>query len=89
MGLFLCIAISHFKKYLTLNKKCKDATPMEGVIFNWTGGKYNGNVIIKHNGEEYTSSADFSHEECREMVGKTVLYAIIDSSLFIYEVKEQ
>ena len=84
----LLLAIYQFRKYLDLKKKCKEITPSEGVIFNWEGGKYNGNVIIKVDGKEYKSSADFSHTECQEMVGKTVLYAIIDSSLFIYEVKE-
>ncbi len=56
---------------------------MEGGFFRYTGA-----VIIKTDDKEYSTSAYFSQEEAKEMVGKKVSYAIISDTLFIYEIKE-
>ena len=71
-------------------KKCESATPVDGVIANWEAGffRYTGAVIVNVDDKEYSTSAYFSNEEAKEMVGKTVSYAIISDTLFIYEVKE-
>ena len=85
----------HFvcRKLLSHNvfkKKCESVTPVDGVIANWEAGffRYTGAVIVKVDDKEYSTSAYFSNEEAKEMVGKTVSYAIISETLFIYEVKE-
>ncbi len=80
----------YFITFFIFKKKCKEYTPVEGVIFNWKASfyKYLGSVIIKIDDKEYATSAYFTHEECKNLVGKTILYAIIDETLFIYEVKE-
>ena len=47
------------------------------------------NLICVENGNIKNHSAGhISNEEAKEMVGKTVSYAIIADTLFIYEVKE-
>ena len=80
--------------YLTMffvfKKKCESVTPVDGVIANWEAGffRYTGAVIVKVDDKEYSTSAYFSNEEAKEMVGKTVSYAIIADTLFIYEIKE-
>lgn len=80
--------------YLTMffvfKKKCEGATPVDGIIVNWEVGfiRYTGAVIVKADDKEYSTSAYFSQEEAKEMVGKTVSYAIIADTLFIYEIKE-
>lgn len=76
--------------FFVFKKKCKGFTPAEGKIANWEAGfyRYTGSVIIKVDGKEYSTSAYFSNYECRELVGKNVSYAIIDDTLFIYDIKE-
>lgn len=76
--------------FFVFKKKCKSFTPVEGMIANWESGfyRYTGSVIIKVDGKEYSTSAYFSNYECRELVGKNVSYAIIDDTLFIYDIKE-
>ena len=76
--------------FFVFKKKCESATPVDGVIANWEAGsfRYTGAVIVKVDDKEYSTSAYFSNEEAKEMVGKTVSYAIISDTLFIYEVKE-
>ena len=76
--------------FFLYKKKCKNHTPTEGVIFNWETGffRYSGSVIIKADDREYATSAYFSHEECKDLVGRTAFYAIIDEMLFIYQIKD-
>jgi len=76
--------------FFVFKKKCKSFIPAEGVIANWNSGfyRYTGSVIIKIDEKEFSTSAYFSSEECKDMVGKTVTYAIIDEILFIYAVKD-
>lgn len=75
--------------FFVLKRKCKNVTPKDGVISNWEAGfyRYTGGVIIKIDDTEYSTSAYFSNEECKELIGKTISYAIIDETLFIYEIK--
>lgn len=83
-GMYFLITFFIFKN------KCKKIVPADGVITNWKQGfyRYIGSVIIKLNDNEYSTSAYFSAEECKELVGKSVSYAIINETLFIYEIKE-
>lgn len=76
--------------FFVFKKKCKSFTPVEGMITNWESGfyRYTGSVIIKINDKEYSTSAYFSNDECKELVGKIISYAIIDETLFIYDIKE-
>lgn len=82
----ICFLIMFF----VFKKKCKSFTPVEGMIANWESGfyRYTGSVIIKINDKEYSTSAYFSNDECKELVGKIISYAIIDETLFIYDIKE-
>ncbi len=83
-GMYFLIMFFIFKN------KCKKVVPADGVITNWEQGFYRhtGGVIIKVNDNEYSTSAYFSTEECKDLVGKSVSYAIINETLFIYEIKE-
>ena len=76
--------------FFVYKQKCKNFIPTEGVISNWETGfyRYTGSVIVKVDDKEYSTSAYFSNEECKELVGKNISYAIIDETLFIYEIKE-
>ena len=76
--------------FFVFKKKCKDFTPIEGIVSNWDAGfrRFTGCVIIKVGDNEFSTSAYFSHEECKELVVKTILYAIIDELLFIYSIKD-
>ena len=82
-------AIYYFTLYLIFRKKCKKYTPREGVVYNWEIGffRYSGSVIVKDEDTEYSSSAYFYRDDAKELVGKTISYAIIDETLFIYEIK--
>ena len=90
---FICLLLPggyYLTMFFVFKKKCESATPVDGVIANWEAGffRYTGAVIVKFDDKEYSTSAYFSNEEAKEMVGKTVSYAIISDTLFIYEVKE-
>ncbi len=76
--------------FFIFKNKCQKIVPADGVITNWEQGfyRYTGSVIIKLNDNEYSTSAYFSTDECKELVGKSVSYAIINETLFIYEIKE-
>lgn len=76
--------------FFLFKSKCKNVAPVDGVIANWSAGFYRhtGSVIVKQDEKEYSTSAYFSAEECKELVGKHVSYAIIDETLLIYEIKE-
>ena len=76
--------------FFVYKNKCKNFTPVEGVITNWEAGfyRFTGGVIIKVDDKEYSTSAYFSNEECKELVGKSISYALIDETLFIYEIKD-
>lgn len=76
--------------FFVFKGKCKGGVPAEGVITNWSAGfwRYTGGVIIECDGKEYSTSAYFRDEECKGLVGKSVSYAIINETLFIYEIKE-
>ncbi len=76
--------------FFVFKNKCEKVSPSVGVITNWESGffRYTGAVIMKVGDTEYSTSAYFSSEKAKEMVGKTVSYAIINQTLFIYEIKE-
>ncbi len=82
-------AVYYLVMYLNFKNKCERYTPVEGVVSNWEAGFFQrtGSVVVKVDGNEYWSSAYFSHDEAKDLVGKSVLYAIIDEILFIYETK--
>ncbi len=89
-----CIALLlpggyYLARFLAFKKKYMNVVPVEGVIANWEAGdyRYTGRIIVNVDGKEYSTSSYFNYEECKELVGKTVSYAIIDEILFIYEVK--
>jgi len=89
-GIFLLLPAGYyFAMYLSFRKKCEKYAPLKGVVANWEAGfyRYTGSIIVKVDDTEYSSSACFSYEECRELVGKTVSYAIIDEILIIYEIE--
>ena len=79
----------HLIMFFFFLKKCKNVTPTQGVISNWQAGfyRYTGSVIVKIDDNEYSTSAYFSNAECKELVGKTISFAIIGETLFIYEIK--
>ena len=90
---FICLlppGAYYLTMFFVFKKKCENVAPAEGVITNWEAGfyRYTGSVIIKDGGKEYATSAYFSQKEAKELVGKTVSYAIIGDTLFIYEIKE-
>ena len=90
---FICLLLPggyYLTMFFVFKKKCESATPVDGVIANWEAGffRYTGAVIVKVDDKEYSTSAYFSNEEAKEMVGKTVSYAIIADTLFIYEIVE-
>lgn len=90
---FVCLLLPglyFLMMFFVFKKKCKKVVPAEGVITNWEAGfyRYTGSVIIKLNEKEYSTSAYFSQEECKAFVWKSVSYAIIDETLFLYEIKE-
>lgn len=89
---FACLLLPsmyYLVMFFIFKNKCKKIVPADGVITNWEQGfyRYAGSVIIKLNDNEYSTSAYFSIEEAKDMVGKTVSYAIIADTLFIYEIK--
>lgn len=88
--LLLLPAGYYFVMFLVYKKKCMNFTPVEGVIANWEIGlfRHTGCVIVNVDGKEYSSPSYFSYYDCKELVGKTISYAIIDETLFIYEVKD-
>ena len=100
-GIFLMITVAingvftllpagyYFIMYLNFKNKCERYTPVEGVVSNWEAGffQHTGSVMVKVDGNEYRSSAYFSSDEAKDLVGNSVLYAIIDEQLFIYEIK--
>lgn len=82
-------SLYYFYLFFKLKKKSVDIILRDAVVYNWeSSGKYSGRIIIKDDGKEYKTSAYFSHQECKDMVGQTVAYAIIDGILFIDSVKE-
>ena len=90
---FICLLLPggyYLTMFFVFKKKCESATPVDGVIANWEAGffRYTGAVIVKVDDKEYSTSAYFSNEEAKEMVCKTVSYAIIADTLFIYEIRE-
>jgi len=77
--------------FFVFNKKSKNIAPVEGVVTNWEAGFFyrgTGGIIVNVDGKEYATSAYFSCDECKQLVGKTVSYAIIDETLFVYEIKD-
>jgi hypothetical protein len=42
---------------------------------------------LKEGEQEFLSSEIFGRTEAKELVGRTVKYAVIDEILFIYEIK--
>ena len=90
---FICLLLPggyYLTMFFVFKKKCESAIHVDGVITNWEAGffRYTGAVIVKVDDKEYSTSAYFSNEEAKEMVGKTVSYAIIADTLFIYEIRE-
>ena len=82
-------SLYYFYLFFKLKKKSVDIILRDAVVCNWEStGRYSGRIIIEVGGEEYHSSSYFSHQECKDMVGQTVAYAIIDGILFIDSVKE-
>ena len=75
--------------FFVFRSKRKNVIPVEGVISNWESGfyRYTGAVTIKIDDKTYSTSAYFSSDECKELVGKTISYAIIYETLFIFEIK--
>ncbi len=88
--ILLPIGIYYLSLFFFFKKKCKDLTPKEAVVANWAAGsfRYTGKIIVKQDEEEYSTASYFSQEEAKNLVGKTVLYAIISDTLIIYEIKE-
>ena len=76
--------------FLLFKKKSEGITPTDGVIVNWEAGffRFTGRVILQADGTEYATSAYFDQNEAKEMVGKTVSYAVIDDTLFLFEIKD-
>ena len=72
-------------------KKCAQHTPVMGVVSNWEIGFMRNTACIclkTTDGTEYKTSAVFGIAEAKEMVGKPILYAIVDEQLLVYEVKD-
>ncbi len=86
----VCPAVYYFGKFLTLRKKCEEYTPVKGVVSNWETGFLRGTaaIIVKVEEEEYSTAAYYGYNEAKELVGKTIDYAIIDQRVFVYQVNE-
>lgn len=82
-------AIYYLAMFFVFKKKCIGVTPMECTIATWEAGffRYSGSIVVRIDEKEYSTSAYFSHAECRELVGKSALCAIIDDTLIVYEIK--
>lgn len=87
---FFCPAAYYLFLFFKFRKKTLNLSPVEGVVSNWKAGshRYTGKIIVNVDGEEYSTSSYFSCEECKNLVGKTITYAIIDEVLFVYEIKK-
>jgi len=82
-------SVYDFCLYFKLKRKSVDVILREAVVYNWEAvGKYGGRVIIMIDDREMHTAAHFNRHECKEMVGKTVSYAIIDGILMIDSIKE-
>ncbi len=76
--------------FWVFRRKSANALPRDGVIVNWEAGfyRYTGRVVIQSDGNAYATSAYFSTDECQALVGTAVSYAIINETLFLYELCE-
>ncbi len=81
-------SLYYFYMYFKFKIKSKKITPTQGVISNWEHGffRYTGAIIIKIDDKEYSTSAYFNYDDAKELVGKSILYSIIDEVLIIYEI---
>jgi len=89
--MLLLPAGNYFALFFAYRKKCTAIIPEEGIVANWEAGYFrgSGSIIVIVNGVEFSTSAYFRHDECKDLVGKTILYTIFDDTLFVYEIKEQ
>lgn len=87
---YLLPAVYYFYLCIAFKKKCENVEQKEGVITNWELGfwRYGGCVCLKEGEQELLSSEIFGRTEAKELVGRTVKYAVIDEILFIYEIKD-
>ena len=88
-GLFVFLPFAYyFAMFLIYKRKSKSYTPKEGKISNWEEGffRYTASVIVCIDDNEYQSSAYFTPCEAKELVGKDITYALIDDTLFIYNI---
>ena len=91
LGLIVLLpAIYYFVWFFVFRKKCRSITPGEGIVVNWQLGffKHTGSVSVKVNDREYSTGLVFFRDEAQGLVGKSVLYAVFDDVLFLYEIKE-
>jgi hypothetical protein len=86
----LPFGIYYLYLFLFFKKKIKGVSPEEAIITNWQAGsfRYTGKLILNIDDKEYSTASYFSQEEAKSTVGKTVLYTIIDDTLFIYKIKD-
>ncbi len=89
--MLLLRSVYYLAMFFVFKKKCMGITPIECVVSNWETGffRYSGSIIVNIEGKEYSTSAYFSHTECKELVGKTISCTIIDDMLLVFEIKEQ
>ncbi len=78
----------YFYMYMRYKTQMNGASVSVGVITNWNKSMFHrstASVSMKINGAECSTPAYFSAEEAHAMVGRTVKYAIIENTLFIYD----
>lgn len=88
-GLYLIPGVYYIIRYFSYKKHLEQMSVRDGVIWNWELGylRTNGAVAVKEDDREYLSSAIFSRDEAKDMVGSTISYAIVDDELVIIQVK--
>ncbi len=88
-GMYLIPGLYYITRYFSYKKHLEQMTVKDGVIWNWELGhlRTNGAVAVKEDDREYLSSAIFSRDEAKNMVGSTIRYAIVDDELVIIQVK--
>ncbi len=91
IGLITAVIFVHYIRIpLIYLKESKNLKPEIGMISDWHAlpSRYNttARVSLKTNDAEYHSPHYFTNKTARDMVGKQVLYVVVNNVLLIYEI---
>ncbi len=70
--------------FFSYRKKSANVEPRVGYIKNWEATRRMGKVVMIVDGKEVATPAYFSHSEAKELVGKTVEFAVFEDVLFLF-----